>query len=71
MLPGEVIGKATPVPISNTVVKLSEPMIVLEGAKVGIAGILFKREKALEFTQGPFFVRARDYVNGLRSAGRD
>ena len=40
LLPGDYIGKVTPVPISNTVVKLSEPMIVPEGVKVGIAGIL-------------------------------
>ena len=40
--PGDDIGKVTPVPIPNTVVKLSEPMIVLEGAKVGIARIISK-----------------------------
>ena len=39
MLPGDYIGKATPVPIPNTVVKLFEPMIVRARAKVGIAGI--------------------------------
>ena len=37
--PGDYIGKVTPVPIPNTEVKLSEPMIVLEGAKVGLARI--------------------------------
>ena len=45
-LPGDVIGKATPVPIPNTVVKLSEPMIVLEGAKVGLARIICKGSRA-------------------------
>ena len=38
-LPGDHIGKETPVPIPNTVVKLSEPMIVPTSVKVGIAGI--------------------------------
>ena len=33
------IREATPVPIPNTVVKLSEPMIVYTNAKVGIAGL--------------------------------
>jgi hypothetical protein len=41
VLSGDYIRKVTPVPISNTVVKLSEPMIVYTNAKVGIAG-LFK-----------------------------
>ena len=41
VLSGDHIRKATPVPIPNTVVKLSEPMIVYTNAKVGIAG-LFK-----------------------------
>ena len=31
--PGEHIGKETPVPIPNTVVKLSEPMIVQQTRK--------------------------------------
>ena len=39
VLPGNHIGKATPVPIPNTVVKLSEPMIVHTSVKVGIAGL--------------------------------
>ena len=39
-LSGDHIRKATPVPFSNTVVKLSEPMIVYTNAKVGIAGLL-------------------------------
>jgi hypothetical protein len=38
-LPGDDIGKATPVPIPNTAVKLSEPMIVPTSAKVGLAGL--------------------------------
>jgi hypothetical protein len=33
VLPGDHIGKATPVPIPNTVVKLSEPMIVQQTRK--------------------------------------
>ncbi len=37
---GDYIAKVTPVPISNTVVKLCEPMIVPTSAKVGIAGFL-------------------------------
>ena len=37
---GDYITKVTPVPISNTVVKLCEPMIVPTSAKVGIAGFL-------------------------------
>jgi len=37
-LPGEHIRKVTPVPIPNTAVKLSEPMIVHTSVKVGIAG---------------------------------
>jgi hypothetical protein len=41
VLSGDHIRKATPVPIPNTAVKLSEPMIVYTNAKVGIAG-LFK-----------------------------
>ena len=40
--PGDHIGKVTPVPIPNTVVKLSEPMIVPTSVKVGIAGIFSK-----------------------------
>jgi hypothetical protein len=39
-LPGDHIRKVTPVPISNTAVKLSEPMIVPTSVKVGIAGFL-------------------------------
>ena len=35
---GDHIGKVTPVPIPNTAVKLSEPMIVYTNVKVGIAG---------------------------------
>ena len=33
VLPGDHIRKATPVPIPNTVVKLSEPMIVQQTRK--------------------------------------
>ena len=33
VLPGDHIGKETPVPIPNTVVKLSEPMIVQQTRK--------------------------------------
>src|SRR3954469_17717363 len=33
VLPGDDIGKETPVPIPNTVVKLSEPMIVQQTRK--------------------------------------
>lgn len=39
-LSGEHIRKVTPVPIPNTEVKLSEPMIVHTSVKVGIAGFL-------------------------------
>ncbi len=39
-LPGDHIRKVTPVPFPNTVVKLSEPMIVPTSVKVGIAGFL-------------------------------
>ena len=39
-LSGDHIRKVPPVPIPNTVVKLSEPMIVPTSAKVGIAGFL-------------------------------
>jgi hypothetical protein len=35
---GDHIRKVTPVPIPNTAVKLSEPMIVPTSVKVGIAG---------------------------------
>ncbi|MEY4180465.1 MAG: Dihydroorotate dehydrogenase catalytic subunit [Planctomycetota bacterium] len=56
LLPGDYIGKVTPVPISNTVVKLSEPMIVLEGAKVGIAGI-FCKTKSQRGNPLAFFLR--------------
>ena len=35
---GDDIGKVLPVPIPNTEVKLSEPMIVHTSVKVGIAG---------------------------------
>ena len=35
---GDHIRKVTPVPIPNTAVKLSEPMIVHTSVKVGIAG---------------------------------
>ena len=38
---GDHTGKATPVPIPNTEVKLSGPMIVPTSAKVGIARFLF------------------------------
>ena len=37
-LSGDHIGKVLPVPIPNTAVKLSEPMIVHTSVKVGIAG---------------------------------
>jgi hypothetical protein len=37
---GDHIRKVPPVPIPNTVVKLSEPMIVPTSAKVGIAEFL-------------------------------
>ena len=37
---GDHIRKVIPVPIPNTAVKLSEPMIVHTSAKVGIAGFL-------------------------------
>jgi hypothetical protein len=37
---GDHIGKVLPVPIPNTAVKLSEPMIVHTSVKVGIAGFL-------------------------------
>ena len=59
LLPGDYIGKVTPVPISNTVVKLSEPMIVLEGAKVGIAGIYYKK-KSQRGNPLAFFMRSLD-----------
>ena len=36
-LSGDHIAKVIPVPIPNTVVKLSEPMIVHTSVKVGIA----------------------------------
>ena len=39
-LSGNHIGKVLPVPIPNTAVKLSEPMIVHTSVKVGIAGFL-------------------------------
>ena len=39
-LSGEHIGKVIPVPIPNTAVKLSEPMIVHTSVKVGIARFL-------------------------------
>ncbi len=39
-LSGDHIRKVIPVPIPNTEVKLSEPMIVPTSAKVGIAGFL-------------------------------
>ena len=48
---GDYIGKVLPVPIPNTAVKLSEPMIVHTSVKVGIAGFL----KTLQFTGGFFF----------------
>jgi hypothetical protein len=38
VLSGDHIRKVIPVPIPNTEVKLSEPMIVPTSAKVGIAG---------------------------------
>ena len=39
-LSGDHIVKVLPVPIPNTAVKLSEPMIVHTSVKVGIAGFL-------------------------------
>ena len=39
-LTGDHIVKVLPVPIPNTEVKLSEPMIVHTSVKVGIAGFL-------------------------------
>ena len=39
---GDHTGKETPVPIPNTAVKLSGPMIVPTSAKVGIARFYFK-----------------------------
>ena len=39
-LSGDHIRKVIPVPIPNTEVKLSEPMIVHTSVKVGIAGFL-------------------------------
>lgn len=39
-LSGDHIVKVIPVPIPNTAVKLSEPMIVHTSVKVGIAGFL-------------------------------
>ena len=56
LLPGEHIGKETPVPIPNTAVKLSEPMIVPKRVKVGIAGISFNEKASHPKSDSPFFV---------------
>jgi hypothetical protein len=54
-LSGDHIVKVLPVPIPNTEVKLSEPMIVHTSVKVGIAGFL-KLPCCLQ--QGSFFMRS-------------
>ena len=51
-LSGDHIVKVLPVPIPNTEVKLSEPMIVHTSVKVGIAGFL---KTPLLLTAGEFF----------------
>lgn len=54
-LSGDHIGKVLPVPIPNTAVKLSEPMIVHTSVKVGIAGFF----KNLPVNAGRFFFTFR------------
>src|SRR5262245_48181573 len=44
---GDHTGKETPVPIPNTAVKLSGPMIVPTSAKVGIARFYFRKPRRL------------------------
>ena len=57
-LSGDHIRKETPVPIPNTVVKLSEPMIVPTSAKVGIASF-FKPSR--DSSREGFFVAPVEY----------
>ena len=57
-LSGDHIVKVIPVPIPNTEVKLSEPMIVHTSVKVGIAGFL---KLLCCFQQRSFFLRAVIY----------
>jgi hypothetical protein len=61
---GDYIGKVTPVPIPNTAVKLSEPMIVPTSAKVGIAGFL---NSPWTSVHGEFFLRYWDLSGWLWS----
>jgi hypothetical protein len=57
---GGHIRKVTPVPIPNTVVKLSEPMVVPTSARVGAAGFFLFNSKSPRDplrSRGFFYVR--------------
>lgn len=54
---GDYIGVVTPVPIPNTEVKHSEPMIVPTSVKVGIAGIFQTQKGSMDPSMEPFFAR--------------
>ena len=51
---GDHTGEETPVPIPNTAVKLSGPMIVPTSAKVGIARFYFKNPADSKESSGVF-----------------
>lgn len=55
VLPGEFTCKETHVPIPNTNVKLTGPMIVPNSAKVGHCRVYLNH---LDFDRGGFFMRA-------------